>query len=134
VRGRFRATVAAWLALEIVAFNPINAGFFSNLTGHTLELYWAVPIIVFNLVALSVVIDAYYHRVRPYKFLWLALASFGGESMIWGNHNPIWRVPHWLWQVILVPIALGLALKPLLDEVNQANAATPEIPETPVRV
>jgi hypothetical protein len=124
VRGRFRGTVAAWLALEIVAFNPVNAGFFSNLTGRTLELYWAVPIIVFSIVAISVIVDVIYHRVRLYKYLWLALASFAGESKLWGNNNPIWAVPHWLWQVILIPIALGLALKPLLDEVKRADIAT----------
>jgi hypothetical protein len=122
VRGRFRGTVAAWLALDVIAFNPINAGFFSNLTGHTLDLYWAVPIIVLSLVLVSIIIDAYYHRVRLYKCLWVAIAIFTGESKLWGRSNPIWYVPHWMWQVILVPIALGLALKPLLDEMHKTEA------------
>jgi hypothetical protein len=128
VRGRFRGTVAMWLALDTVAFNPVNAGFFSNLTGHTLELFWAVPIIVFSLVVLSVIVDAFYRRVRLYKFLWVAVVSLTSETRLWGNHNPIWEVPHWLWQVILVPIALGLALKPLLDEMNRTQSTLTESP------
>jgi hypothetical protein len=121
VKGRFRGTVAAWLALDVIAFNPINAGFFSNLTGHTLDLYWAVPIIVLSLVLVSIIIDAYYHRARLYKCLWVILAIFTGEPKLWGRSNPIWYVPHWLWQVVLVPIALGLALKPLLDEIRETE-------------
>jgi hypothetical protein len=128
VRGRFRGTVAAWVALEIIAFNPVHEGFFSNLTGHTLDLFWAVPIIVLSLVVASVIVDAFYHRVRLYKLLWIVVACLTGESKLWGDSNPIWTVPHWLWQVILVPIALGLALKPLLDEVKSANMKATETP------
>lgn len=120
-RGRFRGTVAAWLALVTIAFNPVNAGFFSNLTGRTLNMFWAVPIIVLGFMVLSVVVDALYHRVRIYKLLWIALACITGESKLWGAHNPLFEVPHWLWQVILVPIALGLAIKPLLDETRSAE-------------
>ena len=121
VRDRFRGTVAAWLALEIVAFNPIHAGFYSNLTGHTLDLFWAVPIITLAFVVVSVIVDTFYHRVRIYKLLWIVLASLTGESKLWGQNHPVYAVPHWLWQVILVPIALGLALKPLRDEVNSTR-------------
>ncbi len=131
VRGHFRGTVAAWIGLELIAFNPINAGFFSNLTGHTLFLFWWVPIFILGLVVVSVIVDAVYHRVRIYKFLWIVLACFTGELKLWGLTNPIWYMPHWLWQIVLVPIALGLALKPLLDEMNQ-DAIAPT--DTPVSV
>ncbi len=128
VRDRFRGTVAAWLALEIVAFNPIHAGFYSNLTGHTLDLFWAVPIITLAFVVVSVIVDAFYHRVRIYKLLWIVLACLTGELKLWGQNHPVFAVPHWLWQVILVPIALGLALKPLRDEVNSTRVTVTETP------
>jgi hypothetical protein len=128
VRGHFRGTVAAWLALELIAFNPINAGFFSNLTGHTLFLFWWVPILILGLVVASVIVDAIYHRVRIYKLLWITVACFTGELKLWGLTNPIWYVPHWLWQIVLVPIALGLAFRPLLDEVNQSVSVRADTP------
>jgi hypothetical protein len=127
-RGQFRGKVVAWLGLEIIAFNPVDVGFFSNLTGHSLELYWAVPIIVLSVVVASVLVDAYFHRVRIYKLLWIALACVTGESKLWGANTPIWEAPHWLWQVILVPIALGLALGPLLDEVKSTHDAVAQSP------
>ncbi len=120
-RGRFRGTVAAWLGLVVLAFNPIDLGFFSNVSPRTIDQYWAVPIIAFVVVVVSVIVDIIYHRVRLYKLLWIVLASVAGESKLWGGVTPIWLLPHWLWQVILVPIAFGLALKPLLVEVHASE-------------
>lgn len=121
VRGHFRGTVLAWIGIVTIAFNPINAGFFSNLTGHTLDLYRAVPILVMALMVASVVVDAAYHRFRAYKIVWIVVASVAGQSMIGTFREPIFRAPHWLWQVVLVPIALGLAIKPLLGEMKVAD-------------
>ena len=123
VRGRFRGTVLAWIALVTVAFNPIHAGFFSNLTGHTLDLYYAVPIVVYGAVAATVIVDAVFRRVRVYKLAWLLLAGFTCETRLWGVYNPVFNVPNWLWQVILVPIALALALQPLLTAIAGQRAA-----------
>jgi hypothetical protein len=126
VRGRFRGTVAAWLGLEIIAFNPVSVGFLSNLNGRSIELHWSIPIIVLGLVVASVIVDVVYHRVRLYKYLWIVVVSITGESKLWGIGSTIFTVPHWLWQVILVPLALGLALKPLLDETTSTKSAIAE--------
>jgi len=119
--GHIRGTVLAWLALVSVAFNPVHAGFFSNLTGHTLDLYYATPIVIFALVAVTVMYDAVHHRVRAYKIMWLLLAALTCESKLWGMRTPVFDVPHWLWQVILVPTALVLATGPLLALIRQGR-------------
>ncbi|HVA53841.1 MAG TPA: hypothetical protein VNF05_10060 [Acidimicrobiales bacterium] len=117
-RGQVRGTVLAWIALVTVAFNPVHAGFLSNMTGHTLELYYALPIVVLGIVAATVVVDAVYRRIRVYKLVWIVVVLVTCESKLYGQKNELFNVPHWLWQVVLAPIALGLALKPLLTSLN----------------
>ncbi|MHB8379047.1 MAG: hypothetical protein ACYDB2_03885 [Acidimicrobiales bacterium] len=112
--GRIRGTVLAWIALVTVAFNPVHEGFLSNVTGHTLELYYALPIVVLAMVVATIAFDAAFRRLRVYKVAWIAVVLFTCESKLWGLRYPIFDVPHWLWQVVLVPIAFGLAVNPLL--------------------
>jgi len=107
-----------------VAFNPVHAGFLSNLTGHTLELYYALPIVVLAIVVASVAFDAIFRRVRVYKLVWIVVVLLTCESRLWGRQYAIFEVPHWLWQVVLAPIALGLAVKPLLASIK---SGTPSI-------
>ena len=124
-RGQLRGTVLAWIALVTVAFNPVHAGFLSNLTGHTLELYYALPIVVLGIVVATVVFDAIYGRIRVYKLAWIVIVLVASESRLYGQKNDIIYAPHWLWQVVLAPIALGLAVKPLLESIK---SGTPSIP------
>ncbi len=123
VRGRVRGTVFAWIAMVTVAFNPVHEGIFSNLTGHTLDLFYAVPIVVYCVVVFAVLYDAWRRRLRVYKVVWLLVAGLTSESKLWGMSHDIYSAPHWLWQVILVPIALGLAVKPLLAAVSAAGTS-----------
>lgn len=117
-RGRFRGPVLAWLALVTVAFNPVHEGFFSNLTGHTLNLYYGLPIVVFVAFIAWMAIDAAGGYFRPYKFIWILIVSLTCESRLWGLHQVVFSVPNWLWQLVLVPSAFGLAVWPLLSTIN----------------
>lgn len=128
VRGRFRGTVLAWLALVTVAFNPVHEGFFSNLTGHTLDLYDGLPIVVFAVFVAWVAMDAAKGHFRPYKFICIVIVSLTCESRLWGLHHAIFTVPNWLWQVVLVPLALALAVWPLLTTINLGRGSSDESP------
>jgi hypothetical protein len=120
-KGQIRGTVLAWIALVTVAFNPVHAGFLSNLTGHTLELYYALPIVVLGIVVATVVFDAVYRRIRVYKLVWIVVVLLTCESKLWGLSHTVFAVPHWLWQVVLVPIALVLAAKPLFSAISSSE-------------
>lgn len=120
-KGRMRGTVFAWLAMVTVAFNPVHPGFFSNMTGHAIDLYYALPIVVMAVVVATVVFDAACRRVRVYKILWIVVAAFTCESKLWGLSHTVFAVPHWLWQVVLVPIALVLAAKPLFSAISSSE-------------
>jgi hypothetical protein len=133
VAGSVRGSVLAWIGMVTIAFNPVHEGFFSNLTGHTLLLYRAVPIVVFGIMVLSVIYDLIHRRYRLYKVAWIVVALLVGESQMLGMRAPVFSAPHWLWQITLVPIALVLALRPLLQEtkiranrgpIDQSNSVT----------
>jgi hypothetical protein len=104
-----------------VAFNPVHPGFLSNMTGHAIDLYYALPIVVMAVVVATVVLDAACRRVRVYKILWIVVAAFTCESKLWGLSHTVFAVPHWLWQVVLVPTALVLAAKPLFSAISSSE-------------
>lgn len=118
VRGQLRGTVIAWVGLEATAFNPVHLGVVSNLTAHTVNLFYAIPIVLLTIAVLSIAYDLYQRRMRLYKYAWVAVVLVTGESKIWGMDHVPYIAPHWLWQVVLVPLAVVLAVGPLLSSMN----------------
>jgi hypothetical protein len=114
VCGRIRGPLLAWLALDIVAFNPIHLGITSNLTSWSVHLSDAIPIAVLAVVALCVGVDAFNHRFRVYKILLLVVILLTGETTLYGRGQPFYEPQGWLWQVILVTSAVALAIGPVL--------------------
>ncbi len=117
IGGRIRGTLIAWIALVTLAFNPVELGFASNLTSWSVQLYYAIPIVLVAVATVSIVLYALQRRIKLYKIVWLVLVCLTCESKIWGLRHTIFIVPDWLWQVILVPTALALALSPLVKEI-----------------
>jgi hypothetical protein len=128
VCGRIRGTVFAWIGLEVIAFNPVHLGIVSNLTAHTVNLFYAIPIVLLAIALLSIAYDVYRRRVRLYKLAWVAVVLVTGESKIWGMDHVPYIAPNWLWQVVLVPLAVALAAGPLLSSMNvRAESQTVQI-------
>jgi len=98
--------VAASLALRLV--------FEVNLFGY---YFMAVALL---LVALDVIA----RRFRPYLVIWLVLVTLVFPPLPLGNDVFSTGLPAWLWQVILVGGALGLAGSPLLSRAGAGRAAT----------
>lgn len=113
VVGHIRGQLLAWLGLMTVAFNPEHLNLTSNLTSWAAQIYFGVPILLLAIAVLAVLIDVVNRRVVLYKYLWILLVAISSESKIYGHSYPPISVPSWLWQVILIPTALWLALGPL---------------------
>jgi hypothetical protein len=113
VVGRVRGHLVAWLGLMTVAFNPEHLNLTSNLTPWAVQTYFGIPILLLAIGVMTVVIDAVNHRVVIYKWLWILVVAVTSESKIYGHSYAPLSVPSWLWQVILIPTALWLALSPL---------------------
>ena len=111
VSGRVRGSTWAWIGLVTLAWNPVNSGLYSNWTtwGGTLNSFLPIGVFLFGLVA--IVLDALQHRVVPYKYAWLVIALLTSESHLWGASTSIIRMPHWGWQIILVPSGLALLFR-----------------------
>lgn len=125
VVGRIRGPMLAWLALVTLAFNPVHVGLISNLTSWSVQLYVAIPIVLFSVAVLSLAVFAVHRRVQWYKVIWIVFVAFTCESKVWGASHSIFAVPNWLWQLILVPVALALALSPLLKLINTRELVEP---------
>jgi hypothetical protein len=114
--GRLRGTTWAWIGLVTLAWNPVNPGFYSNWTtwGNTLNTDLPIAILVIGLVA--VLVDALHHRFAPYKYVFLLVAVLTNGSRVWGGHVNVVNMPHWGWQLLLVPSALVLCAGPLWQQ------------------
>ena len=132
--GQVRGTLLAWLAVDTIAFNPVHLGIAANLTSWSIRLSDAIPIAVIAAFALAVGLDALNHRWRAYKLIALIAVALTSETSMFGISRPLFVPPFWLWQVILVPSAMALALGPLtiLREVERVTThggklATPAV-------
>lgn len=119
VSGGIHTRLWLWIALVTVAFNPVHLGFVSNLTPWTVDFDYAIPIAVFAVVAASFLLNAWRGSWRIDTFLWLGLVALTCESKLWGLTHSVVTAPSWFWQMLLVPTALYLAIKPLLSVKSQ---------------
>jgi hypothetical protein len=125
--GRLRGPVVAWLILEVAAFSPIHLGLVSNLTSRSLSLFTWIPVFLLGIALTSVLIDAAQRRFHLYRALLVIVIALTSVSNLWGMHRPPISVPEWTWQLILVPIALGLALAPLVRSMRSEVPSEPPV-------
>lgn len=121
VGGRFRGTLIAWLALVMLVFNPIPWQVLAN--GRTIGAgqYRALPIALLSVAVLIVVADALRRRFRWYVLAWVVVVADALLQNGWANAPLGHAFPLWYWQLILVPAAFALAVRPLLREVAPAG-------------
>jgi hypothetical protein len=121
LRGRVRGPTWAWIALVTVAFNPVPWLFASNATSYGYTLYRALPIVIAVVVLLLLVLDALRRRVQPYLVGLLVIIALTRFPAIWGLPPVDQVVPGWFWQVVLVPIGLTMAARPLFSATIKEN-------------
>lgn len=121
VRGHIRGATMAWLIMVTVAFDPIPFGFVSN--DHSLlnaTLYRDLPLALIAIVIAILAIGSVRHHFRWYWIVALgATLPVGVQSHSAAFGSPV--VPHWIWQIVLVTMAIYLAVGPL--------RSTPEVLE-----
>jgi hypothetical protein len=119
--GKIRGLTIAWLALVTLAFTPIPWGFASNgqpwglLARQQLPLWFAIIAVVL------IGADLARKRIRWYIVAWLVFDCVALVKMPWMHAYLRKPLPIWLWQVLLVPSGLALALSPLVDKIRSAD-------------
>ena len=124
VTGRIRGEVLGWIGLVTLAFNPIPSGFASRYEpwgGHAIP-FMAVAFAAS--LAVAVAVGATRGRVSWQLAGLLVLVLVVFHSQIFFVDVDRQTLPHWLWQVILVPWSLILASRPLRGGDRAREAVT----------
>lgn len=130
--GRVRGQTWAWISLVTLAWNPVNPGFYSNWTTWGPHLYFALPIAILVLGVVAIILDLGHRRFVFYKYAWLIVVLLTSQTRIWGSYRPIVAMPHWGWQLILVPTAMALCVSPLAAFIRGHRAVDSTFRDAPV--
>lgn len=126
VQGRIRGHVIAWLALFTLVYNPVPWGFATNGRSWGLALREAMPNVFVIGALILILIDVLRRHVRWYIVAWFALVCLTLVKNPYSHAALRTAMPNWFWQVVLVPITIGLAVSPLIKSM-MSNAEPDDI-------
>jgi hypothetical protein len=76
--------------------------------------------------AVSIILLDFVRRTfRPEVILWLAVEALVFKPVPWGIDHLTYGVPMWVWQVLLVPPTVALAIAPLLGKLRAQRSGAP---------
>jgi hypothetical protein len=119
IQGRVRGHVIALLALFTLVYNPVPWGFAPNGQSWGLAVREAMPKVFVIGALLLILIDVVRRRVRWYIVAWLALVCLTLVANPFSHAALRTALPNWFWQVVLVPITVGLAISPLVKSIKR---------------
>ncbi len=120
IRGRFRGELFVWLALVVVAFDPIPWWLYLKWEVRGLNLYFLLPLLFEIAVVGAFVKGAQRHQFRWYLVASAVIVALTSFPPLWGRPWTNHFAPDWLWQLILVPTGLLLAYEPLRKAISGA--------------
>jgi hypothetical protein len=118
IQGRIRGHVIAMLALFTLVYSPIPWGFAPNGKSWGLAVREAMPKVFVLVALLLILIDVARRRVRWYLVAWLVLVCSTLVANPFSHEVLRTALPNWFWQVVLVPLTLGLAVSPLIASIK----------------
>ena len=77
-----------------------------------------------------VVLDFVRRKFRPEVILWLAVVALVFKPVPWGIDHLTYGVPMWVWQVLLVPPTVALAIAPLVGQLKVQRSSAPPVVAT----
>jgi hypothetical protein len=121
VRGHVRSTLAAWLATTSIVFLLGLGSTQLNILGSpgvtTVRDVVTLAVLLFAVVL--IVRDI--RRAAPRWRLLAWVAMIAAALTAWATFNEFNVPPTWVWQVVLVPTGIALAVGPLLQTVRRAS-------------
>jgi hypothetical protein len=79
--------------------------------------------------ATIVLLDFVRRRFRIEVILWLALVALVFSPLPWGHDRLTYGVVMWVWQLVLVPPTVALAISPLIGWIRRSPADSPLVPD-----
>src|ERR1035437_5937812 len=123
IQGRIRGHVIAWLALFTLVYNPVPWGFATNGRAWDLAVREAMPKYFVIGALILILIDVIRRHVRWYIVAWFALVCLTLVKNPFSHAGLRGSMPNWFWQVVLVPVTVGLAVSPLIECVRKKRTA-----------
>jgi hypothetical protein len=77
-----------------------------------------------------ILLDFVRRKFRLEVILWLAVEALVFKPVPWGIDHLTYGVPMWVWQVVLVPPTLALAVAPLVSQLKRQRADAPLVAAT----
>ena len=124
VQGRVRGHVIALLALYTLVYNPVPWGFATNGQSWGLTAREAMPNVFVIGALLLILIDVVRSRVRWYIVAWFVFVCLTLVKDPFSHAALRTALPNWFWQVVLVPLTVGLAISPLIRVIKSRADAT----------
>ena len=119
VCGRIRGELVAWIAMAVLAYNPVPWGLAFNAPSWTFQLAAHLREIGMAIALVLIAWDAAHRRVRWYLVAWFVIAILAfGEWSPWTDTVRTQLHP-WLWQLILLPTGVALAAWPLVGTLRR---------------
>jgi len=112
--GRLRGALMCWLALVVWAFNPVLSTTPVSGMAARVELYRALPLVFIGVALVLMVLDAFRYRIRWYLFIFVLLLSAARAHEGWNSLPTGPPSSVWYWQLVLIPVALVWAIRPLI--------------------
>jgi hypothetical protein len=72
-----------------------------------------------------VLLDFVRRTFRIEVILWLALVTLVFSPLPWGHDRLTYGVPMWVWQLVLVPPTIALAISPLFGRIRRQRLTAP---------
>jgi hypothetical protein len=120
-RHRFRRYLIVWIAIFMLAFNPIPWGFMSNGRPWGLSARLEIPMYIMIVALLFVVIDVVRRRYHVELLVWLAIAILIFIKIPWTAYPDRHLLPTYLYQIVLVLGGGALAISPLISAIRNAH-------------
>ncbi len=122
VVGRIRQSLVCWLAMVTVVYlvgpTTSHAVLHRSTWGHDVQMALAPVVVIVAVLVLAIRIVS--GRPRRGCLAWTGLVI--GTLLAWpSSTGPFSHLPNAFWQVVLVPLGLVLAAKPLLDLAHRGH-------------
>ena len=110
VRGQVRVRLAVWILFVTLAFNVIPPVFETRWEPWSAHAFDLVAICTALLLVVTILLDAVRRRIRWDVVVTLALALVVFRTQIFLGNPSFTTLPDWLWQILLVPTGIALAM------------------------
>ena len=129
VCGRIRGELVAWIAMAVLAYNPVPWGLAFNAPSWTFQLAAHLREIGMAIALGLIAWDAAHRRVRGYLVAWFVIALLAVRAWPPWTDTVRAQLPPWLWQLILLPTGVALAAWPLVSTMRRPKAGIEESAE-----